>query len=99
MKTVTLQYFSLLRDEAGTDTESRDTDSNSAQELYQEMRQLYNFSSDGKKYRVAINDEFVPWETSINDGDKVVFIPPVAGGWSCLINAVKFPLWASKIST
>ena len=28
----------------------------------------------------AVNDEFVDWSTTLNDGDKLVFIPPVAGG-------------------
>ena len=80
MKTLTLQYFSLLRDEAGKDKEAITSAATNAQELYQEMRQLYNFSQDGSTYRVAINDEFVAWETQINDGDNIVFIPPVAGG-------------------
>ncbi len=30
--------------------------------------------------RVAINEEYVSWESQIHDGDEVVFIPPVAGG-------------------
>jgi sulfur-carrier protein len=80
MKTFTLQYFSLLRDEAGKDKEEITSSASNAQELYQEMRQLYNFSQDGSTYRVAINDEFVAWDTILNDGDNVVFIPPVAGG-------------------
>ena len=80
MNTIKLQYFSLLRDEAGKDKEEITSAAPNAQELYQEMRQLYNFSQDGSTYRVAINDEFVAWDTTINDGDNIVFIPPVAGG-------------------
>ena len=80
MKTLTLLYFSLLRDEAGKDREQISSSVDNAQELYKEMRQLYNFSQDGSTYRVAINDEFVAWDTKINDGDNIVFIPPVAGG-------------------
>ena len=30
--------------------------------------------------RLAVNDAFVDWSTPLNDGDAVVFIPPVAGG-------------------
>jgi len=29
---------------------------------------------------VAINDEMCDWETVLNDGDEVLFFPPVAGG-------------------
>jgi molybdopterin converting factor small subunit len=30
--------------------------------------------------RVAINEEFADWTRPLEDGDHVVFIPPVAGG-------------------
>jgi molybdopterin converting factor small subunit len=30
--------------------------------------------------KVAINDEFADWQHKLQDGDTVVFIPPVAGG-------------------
>ena len=30
--------------------------------------------------RVAINDEFGDWQHSLQSGDRLVFIPPVAGG-------------------
>jgi molybdopterin converting factor small subunit len=30
--------------------------------------------------RVAVNDEFCEWSAPLQPGDRVVFIPPVAGG-------------------
>jgi len=30
--------------------------------------------------RVAVNEEFSDWQRPLEDGDRVVFIPPVAGG-------------------
>jgi molybdopterin converting factor small subunit len=30
--------------------------------------------------KVAVNDEFSDWAQTLADGDRVVFIPPVAGG-------------------
>ena len=30
--------------------------------------------------RLAINSEYQPWETSLQDGDEVALIPPVSGG-------------------
>jgi len=30
--------------------------------------------------RVAVNDEFADWSRPLGAGDRVVFIPPVAGG-------------------
>ena len=32
------------------------------------------------RLRVALNAEFQAWSAEIQDGDEVVFIPPVAGG-------------------
>ena len=29
---------------------------------------------------VAVNDEMSAWETTLEDGDEVLFFPPVAGG-------------------
>jgi len=30
--------------------------------------------------KVAVNEEFAAWDRELADGDRVVFIPPVAGG-------------------
>jgi molybdopterin converting factor small subunit len=30
--------------------------------------------------RVAVNEEFVDWSRPLESGDRIVFIPPVAGG-------------------
>ena len=30
--------------------------------------------------RLAVNGDYVSWETSLADGDEVVIIPPVSGG-------------------
>jgi len=30
--------------------------------------------------KVAVNEEFAAWDRPLADGDRVVFIPPVAGG-------------------
>jgi molybdopterin converting factor small subunit len=32
------------------------------------------------RLKVAVNDEFRDWDAVLADGDRVVFIPPVAGG-------------------
>ncbi|HHQ15009.1 MAG TPA: MoaD/ThiS family protein [Chromatiales bacterium] len=55
------------------------TAATTAAELYAELNGRYGFPELGQ-LKVAINDEFADWEAHLNDGDSVVFIPPVAGG-------------------
>ncbi|WDE95990.1 MoaD/ThiS family protein [Lentisphaera profundi] len=75
-----LQYFSLLGDFTKKSSEALNSEAQSPEELYAEIEQIYSFSYDKDKFRVAINDEFSDWNTALNDGDRIVFIPPVAGG-------------------
>lgn len=79
-KTLTLQYFALLRDQRGLDTETLKTDAATAAELYAHLAQTHSFTLPTTALKVAINDEFATWDTPLADGDTLVFIPPVAGG-------------------
>ena len=75
-----MRYFALLREQAGCSTEELETPARTPLELYQELRQRRGLALDPELLRVAINDEFGDWSQSLADGDRVVFIPPVAGG-------------------
>jgi molybdopterin converting factor subunit 1 len=77
---VTVQYFALLREQAGRGSESLVTRARTARELYAELAQRYPFTLDPAVVRVAINSEFGDWSAPLADGDSIVFIPPVAGG-------------------
>lgn len=77
---VTVQYFALLREQAGRGTESLQTAARTPRELYAELAHRYPFSLDPAVLRVAINSEFADWSAPLADGDAIVFIPPVAGG-------------------
>jgi molybdopterin synthase sulfur carrier subunit len=48
--------------------------------LYQQLTERYNFRLAQHKIAVAINHEITDWDTPIQQGDIVAFIPPVAGG-------------------
>ena len=76
MKSVTISYFASLREERGISQEILRIESISVSELYLQL----NLSLDMKLVRFAVNNEFVPPDTVLNDGDHLVFIPPVAGG-------------------
>jgi len=77
---VTVQYFALLREQAGRGGETLETRARTPRELYGELARRYPFSLDAAQLRVAINSEFGDWSATLRDGDAVVFIPPVAGG-------------------
>jgi molybdopterin-guanine dinucleotide biosynthesis protein A len=79
-KKIRVQYFALLREQAGRSDESLTTTAHTPRELYEELRQRYPFSLAPEMLRVAVNTEFGDWSQPLADGDAVVFIPPVAGG-------------------
>jgi molybdenum cofactor guanylyltransferase len=79
-KHITVQYYALLREQAGRRDEALATRARTAAELYAELARRYPFTLGPEVLRVAINTEFREWNAPLTDGDAVVFIPPVAGG-------------------
>jgi molybdenum cofactor guanylyltransferase len=79
-KQIRVQYYALLREEAGKSEESVGTRAATPRELYEELQGRYPFSLAVQMLKVAVNDEFADWSQRLADGDRVVFIPPVAGG-------------------
>jgi len=75
-----VHYFASLREERGTSLELVVTSASNASELYAELKQCHGLRVGQESLRIAINDRFVDWQTELQDNDKVVFIPPVAGG-------------------
>jgi molybdenum cofactor guanylyltransferase len=79
-KRIKVQYYALLREQAGRSDESIVTAANTPRDLYNELKSRYPFSLAPEMLRVAVNAEFGEWSQRLADGDSVVFIPPVAGG-------------------
>jgi molybdopterin converting factor subunit 1 len=80
MMTVTLQYFAVLREQAGCSQEQIETAASTPAELYEQARERHGFTLPRSMLRVAVNDEFREWTSPLRPNDRVVFIPPVAGG-------------------
>jgi molybdopterin synthase sulfur carrier subunit len=88
MKTVTarttlqvrVSYFAVLRERRGATQETLATDAATPRELYERLRAQYQFPLTVRQARVAINDAFADWDAALGEGDRVAFIPPVAGG-------------------
>ncbi len=79
-KRIAVQYYAVLREQAGRSTEALLTTARSPRDLYRELTSRYPFTLPPELLRVAVNAEFGDWSQPLADGDTVVFIPPVAGG-------------------
>ena len=69
-----------MREAAGHSEESLETTCTTAEDLFNELMQKYEFNLQRDHLKVAVNEEYVPFTTALNENDTVVFIPPVAGG-------------------
>lgn len=75
-----VQYFALFREQAGKREEQLSTIATTPALLYAELQQRYGFKLSLNQLKVAINNEFADWHTTLKLNDRVAFIPPVAGG-------------------
>jgi molybdopterin-guanine dinucleotide biosynthesis protein A len=75
-----IQYFALLREQAGRSEETVTSDAVDARALYAELSAARGLKLRPEQLRVAINEAFADWSHSLSEGDTVVFLPPVAGG-------------------
>ena len=75
-----VRYFALLREQAGRSVEEVQSQAANPAQLYAELAARRGLTLARETLRVAINDEFGDWNAPLNEGDTVVFLPPVAGG-------------------
>lgn len=75
-----VQYYALLREQAGRRDEAVSTRAATPRELFAELAGRHRFTLTPEHLKVAVNAEFSEWSRPLNAGDTVVFIPPVAGG-------------------
>ena len=79
-RTLRVQYFALLREQAGRAEETVDSAAATPRELLEELRVRHRFTLPIAVMKVAVNGEFTDWDRPLGANDAVVFIPPVAGG-------------------
>ena len=75
-----IRYYALMREQAGRSEESIETSASTPADLYAELKSRHAFTLSREQLKVAVNTEFSDWSRKLEDGDAVVFIPPVAGG-------------------
>jgi molybdopterin converting factor subunit 1 len=77
---INIIYFASLRDASKKSSETIETNSNSIEDLYEELHRKYKFPIKRNNLRVAQNEVYVEFNSTLTDQDTIVFIPPVAGG-------------------
>jgi molybdenum cofactor guanylyltransferase len=75
-----IQYYALMREQAGRSEETLETSAATPADLYAELVARYGFTLAREQLKVAVNSEFSDWTRKLAANDAVVFIPPVAGG-------------------
>ena len=80
MKSVRLLYFAAFHETTGVREETWASAAATAAGLYAEVAARYRLPFDRAILGVAVNDEVVPWDTEVRDGDSVAFLAPFAGG-------------------
>jgi molybdopterin converting factor subunit 1 len=75
-----VRYFALFREQTGCASETVEWSGGTAAELFQLMAEKHAGLKTEAAALVAVNDEMTGWETPLEEGDVVLFFPPVAGG-------------------
>ena len=80
MKTISVRYFAMFRERAGTDGETLTLDATTAADVFEQTKSRHGSTEPSGHCKVAINDQMADWSTPVEDGDTVLLFPPVAGG-------------------
>lgn len=80
MTTVHIEYYAILREQAGRDRQTLITEARDLAGLFEQLQLDHGFSLPRSRLRVAMDDAFCDWQAPLHEGARVVFVPPVAGG-------------------
>lgn len=80
MNTYQIHYLGLLADRRGLASETIIRKTNTPADLFHELCAAYDLGLSMRDVRVAINDEFAPWDRPMENGDRIAFLPPMSGG-------------------
>ena len=73
-------YFAILRELTELDKETFSIiQGNKPSDVLTSINERHEIDL-GINFKIAVNDEFSDWDIELNEGDRLVFIPPVTGG-------------------
>jgi molybdopterin converting factor small subunit len=73
-------YFAKLRDLIGLDEEIFSMEEGDDPSTVLASIKKKHKIDVGVNFKIAVNDKFSKWDIKLNNGDRLVFIPPVTGG-------------------
>lgn len=79
-KHITVQFYASLRQQTKHANIQFASQAQTLRELFTELSEKYSLSINPQTLRYAKNDRLVPSSEIFEDGDTIVFIPPVSGG-------------------
>lgn len=78
---VQVRFFAILREQAGISSCDVDTAATDPASLYAELQSRFpGLAFPVHLLRVSINERYADMSTPLNARDRIVFLPPVAGG-------------------
>jgi len=80
MKKIEVKYYAALREQRGVSFESLETDARTLKDLYRQLQNQHCLALEIDHLKVAVNNEYRSWDHLLQDGDDVIFLPPVNGG-------------------
>lgn len=80
MKSLTVRYFAMFRENAGMSEETISIEAQTAADVFAATSDRHGSSEPLGHCKVAINDVMASWDSPVQDGDSVLLFPPVAGG-------------------
>lgn len=80
LRRVSVRLFAVLREQAGRSEWEIVTACATPIELYRSLQRELPLALAAELVRVAVNGAYADPQRPLQDGDRVVFIPPVTGG-------------------
>jgi len=80
LKSLTVRYFAMFRENAGMSEETISVDAQTAADVFAATSDRHGSNEPLGHCKVAINDVMASWDSPVEDGDSVLLFPPVAGG-------------------